>query len=143
MPDLKRVLLASATVLLAAIASGQTVSPFRVPRPMPPDINPGNGAPALSPPGQLFLTELDNEQMRVRRFIMPRSEQWWLPLEVLAPGVLLVALADSDLEITDASGRHRVHLNAGLTKWIVGGGRVGLKNVGSGPRQFLAIETKR
>jgi hypothetical protein len=160
MPDLKRVCFAAAAVaLLAAIAGGQQTSPFRQPPIMPPEIAPGNGAPPAWPHGTFnanpatvrpilpgspdrFPIELDNAQMRVTRFTVPPSQQLWLPLDETAPGVLLVALADSDIEIMRLPGALKLRMAAGSTRWIEGSW-VAVRNAGSQPRQFLAIETKQ
>jgi hypothetical protein len=153
MPDLTRLLSASAAaVLLAAIAGGQQTSPFRQPPIMPPELAPETPItikpnvavtrlphPILS--GQ-FQVELDNAQMRVMRFTVPQAQRFWLPLDETAPGILVVALADSDITIQHLSGTEKVRMAAGTTRWIEGSW-VSIQNWSGQPRRFLAVESKQ
>jgi hypothetical protein len=133
MPGLKRVCLAAAAVaLLAAIAGGQQASPFRQPPRMPPEIMPGNGAPAIatSPHLRMFV-ELDNAQMRVVRYRLEAREILNLPDG--SPGRLIVALGP--LEVGTLS------LRSGQTRWIPPDSSV--SNPGARVCEFLLIEPKR
>ena len=153
MPDLKRVFLASAAaLLLAAIAGGQQASPFRQPPIMPPELAPEPplkikpNAPVARLPHPIlsgqFQVELDNAQMRVTRFTVLHSQRSWLPLDESTPGILLVALADSDVTIQRLHGTDRIRMAAGSTRWIESSW-VSIQNWSGQPRQFLAIETKQ
>jgi len=154
MPDLKRVFLASAAaLLLAAIAGGQQASPFRQPPIMPPEIAPEPRPLTIKPNrfvtrlphpilSDRFQVELDNAQMRVMRFTVPQSQRCWLPLDETSAGILLVALADSDVTIQRLHGTEKVRIAAGSTRWIEGSW-VSIQNWSGQPRQFLAIETKQ
>lgn len=153
MPDLRRFLSATAAAaLLAAVAGGQQSSPFRQPPRMPPELAPEPPItikpnvsiqhlphPILS--GQ-FRVELDNAQMRVTRLTIQNSQRSWLPLDETTPGILLVALADSDITIQGLHGSDKVRMAAGATRWVEGSW-VSIQNWSGQPRQFLTIETKQ
>ena len=131
MPDLKRVCLASAAaLLLAALAGGQTVSPFRIPRPMPPEIMP-------SSPDRLgagIHVDLDNAQLRVARFKVPPRGSQSIPV---TPGALLVALAPMTIRTPSVT----LHVDTGETRWLTG--PLTLQNLSPDECEFLLIQPKR
>jgi hypothetical protein len=134
MPDLKRVILASAAaVLLAAIAGGQQASPFRQPPVMPPELTPGNGTPPLAPPPRIHV-ELDNAELRVIRYRIQMGGFASLPDS--SPGALIVALTALDL----ATSGGTVHLDAGNSRWIPHGFQ--MQNRAMRSCEFLVIQRK-
>jgi hypothetical protein len=134
MPDLKRVCLASAAaLLLAAIAGAQTVAPFRVPRPMPPEIMP-------SSPDRLgagIHVDLDNAQLRVARFKLPANDRLQLPLLPGSAGELIVAVTPVTLRTPSGTLR----LDVGETRWLTG--PLALQNLSAEECEFLLIQPKR
>jgi hypothetical protein len=139
MPDLKRVCLAAAAVaLLAAIAGGQQVSPFRQPPRMPPEIMAPTTAfrPVIIHQAQPVV-DLDNAQLRVLRLHIPRGDTWTVD-GLASPGELLVAV--TPLSLRTSTDIYR--LNAGETRWITLPGHW-LRNIGTEPCEFLLIQPKR
>jgi hypothetical protein len=142
MPDLKRVCLAAAAVvLLAAIAGGQQASPFRQPPRMPPEITPGHGAPPLQPAPRVTV-DLDNPQLRVLRYRVQPGGVVNLPNS--SSGELIVALTGSELRTTtglDLRTSTATVLRAGENRWIQQPSRI--LNPGTRTVEFLLIQPKR
>jgi hypothetical protein len=115
----------------AALAAAQPAGPFRMPKPMPPEILSGARARGCSPS---FAVELENSQLRVTRYRVSAHCTWSLPLDASAPGELLIAM--TPLDLLTPSGR--LQLDAGEVRWV-SAARPWIQNLKRQEAEFLLV----